>query len=208
MAEIERQVADLVAMAPGDGTIVERPGTKDPTIEQKHTQLGKWYGTPLNLRNLGAVLDEKTHMMSIAPNKNYQAIVLIDQGDRNELQEEGINLGERLEAGKSNGQVMELKFEHSAALTYESRITQFSNQALDYVPELLSNKLGGELPTVTDSQGREKLVTGVYQATLDIDEDVDMLKSGMRGKARFLVDERTAGEWIWRYITRTFHFRL
>lgn len=208
IAEVERQIADLTVIASADGKVVEPPRTKEPPIEQKRTQLGKWHGTPLDPRNRGSVLDERSHLLSIAPNENYQAIVLIDQGDRNELEDEGINLGDRLEASQQSNQLMEIKFEHMAAKTYESRITEFSKQALEYVPEQLSNKLGGELPTVTDSQGREKLVSGVYQATLDIGQDTDMLRSGMRGRARFLVDERTAGQWIWRYIRRTFHFRL
>lgn len=208
IAEIERQIADLTIVASADGKVVEAPRVSEPPIEQKRTQLGKWHGTPLDVRNLGAVLDERTHLLSIAPNDNYQAIVLIDQGDRAELEREGIDLTDRLEASEKAHQAMEIKFEHMADRTYESRIVEFSKQALDYIPEQLSSKVGGELATVTDSQGREKLVSSVYQATLDIDQDTDMLRSGMRGRARFLVDKRTAGAWIWRYIRRTFFFRL
>jgi hypothetical protein len=41
-----------------------------------------------------------------------------------------------------------------------------------------------------------------------LDNDLDMLKPGMRGKGRFLVDQRTTWQWIKRYFYETFRFRL
>ena len=79
---------------------------------------------------------------------------------------------------------------------------------MEYVPETLSNKLGGELATVTDSQGRERLQSPVYQATVRLSKDRELLRTGMRGKARFLVEERTGWGWMMRYLKTTFNFRL
>ena len=36
----------------------------------------------------------------------------------------------------------------------------------------------------------------------------NLLKSGLRGNARFLVGHRSAADWIWRALRRTFKFRL
>ena len=208
IAEIQRQLADLVIVAPIDGKVVEAPRVKEPTIEQKREQLAKWHGTPLEPRNLGCVLDERTHLLSIAPNNKYQAIVLIDQADRNELADRGINLGDKLAESKDSQRQLDLKFEHLAWKTYHAEIVEFSKSSLNYAPELLSTKAGGKLPTVTDKQGREKLVSPVYQATLVIEEDSDLFRSGMHGLSRFLVDRRTAGSWVMRYLYRTFYFKL
>lgn len=208
LEEVKQKLADLVVLAPASGKVIEAPRTKEPPIEQRRAQLVTWYGSILEGRNQGAVLEERAHLMSIAPNQNYQAIVLIDQGDRNELEKEGVSLTDQLEKSQADKTKIELRFSHLWNKTYLGTIKEYSKESLDYVPELLSNKLGGDLPTVTDKQGREKLVSPVYQATIDVAEDTDLLRSGMRGKARFLVDKRPAGSWLWRYIRQTFHFRL
>ncbi|MFP6764309.1 MAG: hypothetical protein VB858_11845, partial [Planctomycetaceae bacterium] len=70
------------------------------------------------------------------------------------------------------------------------------------------NKLGGELATVTDGQGRERLQSPVYQAVVRLTQDTALLRTGMRGKARFLVEQKTLGGWLSRYFWRTVRFRL
>ena len=176
-----------------------------PGLDMTHRQLSGWNGTPLHEKNVGAAVEERTHLVSIAPSDQFQAIVLIEQGDRNELIHKD-DFAERL--AKSESQTIELKFDHLPALTYEGTVEYVSKNTMDYVPELLSNKLGGELATVTDGQGRERLASPVYQATVRVTKDLELLRTGMRGKARFLVEERTAGQWLWRYLRQTFHFRL
>jgi len=206
LAEVNDQIEDLTIRATVDGTIVAAPRTPEPPIETRRRQLTPWNGTPLNKKNIGATFEERTHLLSIAPNASYQAIMLIDQGDINEMIQDGF--AERLLDQQENNEIIQLKFDHLASRTYEGEIVEVSHEIMEYVPELLSNKLGGELPTVTDSQGREKLLSSVYQATIELREDTQLLRSGMRGRARFRVDERTAWGWIWRYLKQTFHFRL
>ena len=206
LKEVNEQIEALTIRAPVDGHVVAPPRTPEPPIEQRRKQLTTWYGTPLDKKNLGATMDERTHLLSIAPDQNYQAIMLIDQGDINEMIQD--DLADRLRDQAANKEIIQLKFDHLASRTYEGEIVMVSKGPMEYVPELLSNKLGGELPTVTDSQGREKLLSSVYQATIELDEDTTLLRSGMRGRARFRVEERTSWAWIWRYIKQTFHFRL
>ena len=206
LQEVQQQLDALTIKAEVAGTIVEAPRVPEPPIETARKQLSTWNGTPLHPKNLGATIDERTHLLSVAPSKTFQAIVLIDQGDINELSQ--AEFVARLEDSEKKHQLIQLKFDHLPARTYEGHIQEVSKNPLEYVPEQLSNKLGGELPTVTDSQGRERLLSSVYQATVQLDEDTDLLRSGMRGLARFRVEERTAGQWLWRYINQTFHFRL
>ncbi|MDA0282340.1 MAG: hypothetical protein O3B13_08115 [Planctomycetota bacterium] len=204
--EIQQRLQELTIKAEVSGTIVEAPNVPEPSIETARKQLSSWNGTPLNPKNLGATIDERTHLLSIAPGDRFQAIVLIDQGDINDLSQ--AEFVERLEDSERKHQLIEMKFDHLASRTYQGHIKEVSKNPLDYVPEQLSNKLGGELPTVTDGQGRERLLSSVYQATVEIDQDTDLLRSGMRGRARFRVDERTAGQWLLRYLSQTFYFRL
>jgi putative peptide zinc metalloprotease protein len=167
-----------------------------------------WDGLPLDAKNVGMTLDANVHLVTIVTSEklNFQATMLIDQGDRDDIEHEDDEaLRKRLE---DKAQTFELKFDHLPANTYKATISEVSKGHLEYVPELLSNKLGGELPTVTDSQGRERLLSAVYQATLALTEDTQFLRTGMRGRARFLVEERTAFQWAWRYICDTFRFRL
>ncbi len=193
IADYKAQLESLKIKAPSGGIVVAPPRVPEPKYEQTKTRLSSWYGTPLDDKNEKCFLEPRTHLLSIAPDKNYQATLLVDQGDRNDVY---LN------------QPVELKLEHLPGRTYEGTVEQISERHLEFVPEVLSNKLGGELPTVTDAQGRERLQSIAYQTTVLVAEDTDLLKSGMRGRARFKVDSRSAGEWLWRYLRRTFHFRM
>ena len=205
ITQVQRQLDDLKIAVPISGRVIAPPRVAAPGLDTTLRQLAGWNGTPLHEKNVGAVVEERTHLASIAPSAQFQAIVLIDQGDRNELIHKD-DFAEKL--AESESQTIELKFDHLPSMTYEGTVEHVSKNTMDYVPELLSNKLGGELPTVTDSQGRERLASPVYQATVRVTKDLELLRTGMRGKARFLVEERTAGQWLWRYLRQTFHFRM
>jgi len=203
--EIQRQLDDLKITAKVSGRVVAPPRVAAPPLETNKRQLAGWNGTPLEKKNIGSVLEERTHLISIAPVKDYQAIVLIDQGDRNELVHKE-DFAEQLAEAESH--VIQLRFDHLPSRTYEGMVEHVSRNPMEYVPETLSNKLGGELATVTDSQGRERLQSPVYQATVRLSKDRELLRTGMRGKARFLVEERTGWGWMMRYLKTTFNFRL
>ena len=203
--EIQRQLDDLKITASISGRIVAPPRVAAPPLETNKRQLAGWSGTPLERKNIGSVLEERTHLISIAPVGDYQAIVLIDQGDRNELVHKE-DFAEQLADSESH--VIQLRFDHLPSRTYEGLVEHVSRNPMEYVPETLSNKLGGELATVTDSQGRERLQSPAYQATVRLSKDCELFRTGMRGKARFLVEERTAWAWLKRYWNTTFNFRL
>lgn len=191
--DYRNQISQLTIRAPVGGRVVAPPRRAEPTREDKRLQLSTWSGTPLDPQNAGCVLEPRTHLLSIAPDERLQAVVLVDQSARNDM---------------DVGQAVELKFDHLPHAVYTGTIEDISKRDLEFAPEQLSNKLGGELATVTDRQGRERLQSRVYQATVLLEPDGNLFQPGMRGAARFLVDQRTAGEWIWRYLRRTFHFRL
>ena len=106
------------------------------------------------------------------------------------------------------GEPVELKFDHLPNKTYAATLDTISDRHLEFAPPALSNKADGELPTVTDKQGRERLTSIAYQATVSIREDTALMRPGLKGWAKFEVDRRSAGEHLWRYFRQTFHFRL
>lgn len=274
--EFQKQIEQLTILAPCDGIIVAPTRIPTPRKNSARYQLPTWDGTPLESRNRHCFLPERTHLLSIAPDRDFQAIMLVDQGDRNDLvsaeealgfsgtsnenglvvttvlpdsvaAKTGIARGDRITT--ANGKLVtrltdlvskdlttalelavtsadgsghrrvtlvptvrvtrvELKFDHLPHRVYEGFVEKISQRDLEFVPELLSNKLGGEIPTVSDAQGRERLVSPAYQATVMLTEDAPLLKTGLRGRSRFLVDTRTAGQWIYRWWRTTFKFRI
>ena len=191
--DVKQQLKSLDVRAPCSGVVVAAERIEKPPQDAANKQLERWHGTPLDPRNLDSYLLEGTHLLSIAPGDGLDAVLLIDQGDRNDMYP---------------GQSDELKFEHLPDRTYTGTVEKISPSDLLFAPAALSNKSGGALPTVTDAQGRERLTSIAYQATVHLEEDAQWLIPGMKGWARCVVDRRTAGEWIWRYLRRTFHFRL
>ena len=282
LAEFRKQIERMTITAPCAGTVVAPPRIPAPPLDSRRDQLGSWHGTPLEDRNRNCLLTDRTHLLSIAPDSEFQAVVVIDQGDRNDMvsAEEslgfsgisspagltitsvlpdtpaaraGIVPGDQITSnngsdvtrladllprttdstdktaprplllsvkspGGENREVklaparsptrVELKFDHLPARTYEGFIEKISRRDLEFVPELLSNKLGGEVATATDRQGRERPLSPAYQATVLLRKDPALLKTGLRGRSRFLVDTRTPYQWIYRWYRRTFRFRI
>src|SRR3990172_9484133 len=85
LADFDQQLSHLTIVAPCDGTVVAPPRTPEPKLDESQTRLNRWHGTPLERRNVGCVLEERTHLLSIAPNAEGAAGLLADQGARTAL---------------------------------------------------------------------------------------------------------------------------
>ena len=75
----------MTITAPCAGTVVAPPRIPAPPLDSRRDQLGSWHGTPLEDRNRNCLLPDRTHLLSIAPDSEFQAVVVIDQGDRNDM---------------------------------------------------------------------------------------------------------------------------
>ncbi len=193
LAELAEQRGNLSVTAPVGGRIVEPPGRPAVKLEQMRTRLVGWTGTPLAQKNNGSFLEERTHLLSIAPTEEMQAILYVDQADRHEIHV-GLSVG--------------LMFEHLPGKVFRGRIAHIASAHSDFAPENLTVKYGGRLSTVTDHDGREQLQDAAYQATVYLDESPELLKPNLRGSARFIAARRSAFSWLWRSIRRNFHFRM
>lgn len=200
LASTEKQLREfaereklLTIRAPVDGVIVAPPRMPEPKHDVTRTTLPRWFGTPMDAKNLNCTLEPKTHLCSIAPDERFQALLMIDQADRND-----VKLGDSVR----------IKLDHMSHRTYYGTIAEIAERHSEFAPPPLTNKYGGDLATVSDSEGRERLTSIAYQSTAHLAEDPEFLRNGLRGRARVKVDTRSVGQWIWRYLLQTFHFRL
>jgi len=123
----------------------------------------------------------------------YQAVLLIDQADRRNLEE---------------GQSVRMKLEHLADQTVDGRIATISSRSLTHAPPALSNKFGGPLPTVTELSQRERLTSAAFQAAVPLDVPGNVLRTGMRGRARVIIHDRSAWDCTWSWLRATFRLRV
>ena len=193
LLEVRRQIERLNLTSPADGTVVLAQRQPKPQHSEDDVSLDAWYGDPLDPHNQGAFLETNTHLCSIAPDDRFEVVLYIDQSDRNELE---------------NGQRIRIKFDHLPQQICEGTVVEVSEKSVAYLPHVLSNKTGGPLATVTESDGRERLTSVAWQARVLLDDNPYAFVSGLRGRARFLVSSRPLGSWLRRWLRRTVHFRL
>jgi putative peptide zinc metalloprotease protein len=193
LADYEKQLKELTIVSPCAGTVVSIARVAEPKQASAALELHGWYGTPLDRQNIGCHIEPRTELCSIAPDRRFQAVLLIDQADRGDVE---------------TGERVEIKFDHLPEVTYEGTVGEISEHHVEFAPEALSNKAGGTLPTVTDPKGRQKLPSIAYEAKVLLEEESGLLRAGMRGNSRFAVGHRSAWQWTWRWLTHTFHFRL
>ena len=191
--KILEQMQHLTVVAPISGKVIAPPRRPAPKIEQYRTRLGGWTGTPLDAKNFGEFLEDRTELLSIAPSDKMQAILFLDQADRHDVST-GLNVG--------------LKFDHLPNRVFRGTISQIATAHSDFAPETMASKNGGLLATTADREGREQLQEAAYQATVVLDESTELLTPNLRGTARFMAANRSAFGWMWRYIRRTFHFKM
>ena len=148
---------------------------------------------PLEQRNQGAHVIPGTHVCSIAPNNRWQAILYIDQGLRDQVRV---------------GQEVQVMLDSRPGVVLRGRVQQLAVRDDRIVPNLLSNKHGGSLPTVSDTKAGEAVATAVYRSVVLLDTDDIPLANGMRGQARLLIQRPTLVQWVREFASHTVHFRL
>ena len=201
MTELVRQLRSRVIYAPSSGTIVASNRIPEPTRDEiNKTKLNRWHGTPLDPRNSGCFVDAGEELMSIAPTDELHAVMYIDQSDREDFVDD---------------MEVELKLDELPNISYVAPMTLMSRRGEKVAPESLTTKYGGTLGTRPDDKGQETLTSTAFRATVEMHfihenskDDAALIKPGMRGKARILIDDRTAWQWLVRYLFETFRFRL
>jgi putative peptide zinc metalloprotease protein len=191
LTEKRRDAAQLLLMAPKAGTVLPPPETGDRA--EGTGQLPTWSGTPLDRRNLGAYFESSALFCQIGDPRQLEAQLIIDQDD--------------IELVKT-GDELAIKIDELPNETFHSTITEIANLDLKISPKRLSNKAGGELITQTDARGVERPMNTSYLARAPIEDDEQLLFLGLRGKAKIYARWQTIAERGWRFLARTFNFKL
>ncbi len=95
------------------------------------------------------------------------------------------------------------------AITLRSYVKTVAKKNRDAIPPELSNLAGGEIATKADEKtGTAKPLTAVYEIIIPIRNDDLKLQPGQRGFAKIEGGSCTLGWWLWRAVTKTFHFNI
>lgn len=199
--ELVKLNVQRVVRAPADGRLVAaRRVPEKPSSEIDPMKLSEWNGTPLDPENAGCRVEAGQELVSIAPSDKLQAVLYIDQGDRDDLK--GV-------------MEVEVKLDHLADITWVTKVTQVSLKGEVMAPEALTTRFSGPLATKPGEQGQEQLASTAYRAIAELhfdapesQPDAVLMRPGMRGNARFMISNRTAAYWAWRYICETFRFHV
>ncbi len=167
-----------------------------PSMPKRPRQDGKlttWNGTPLEKRNLGATFQPGTLFCQIGDPGKFDAILVVDQSDI-----ESIHLDQKVK----------VMLDESPGKIYDGEITEISPEEMKALPKQLSNKSGGSLETKTDESGVSKPASTSYEARVPLDDAEGILIPGLKGEAKISADYHSLGWRTWRFLQRTFHFKL
>jgi hypothetical protein len=79
---------------------------------------------------------------------------------------------------------------------------------MEFTSRQLSSKGGGDLMSAQDAGGVERPISTSYQAWARIQDDSGTLMQGLRGTAKVNARWQPLGKRAWRWVMRTFNFRL
>ena len=88
-------------------------------------------------------------------------------------------------------------------------MAEIAKRNRDDVPPELSNLAGGEIATKQDPKsGQTKPISAVYEVIIPVGNPNLALQPGQRGFAKIDGGYSTLGWWLWRLLSKTFHFTL
>jgi putative peptide zinc metalloprotease protein len=179
----------LQLVAPVDGIVM--PAPEVPAKPNQSGELRKWSGNPLEKRNLGAFLTGVLFCQIGDPRK-WEAELVVDQDDIDFVHD---------------NQTVSIILDEIPYRTFTSTITEIG-PVLKVTPHQLSSKSGGDLMSKSDESGQERPLNTSYRARAAIYDQDAKLVQGLRGTAKVYADWQPIGKRVWRYLVRTFNFKL
>jgi putative peptide zinc metalloprotease protein len=189
LAEKEADKKRLELLAPASGTVLPAPET--PKHPEHEGELPKWSGDLLRDKNLGAYVTPTLYCQIGDPHK-WEANIIVDQDDI-EFVHEGLPVS--------------IKLDEIPYRTFYSTIEEIGPE-VKITPHQLSSKSGGGLMSKSDETGMERPLNTSYQARATIDDENGTLVQGLRGTAKVSAAWQPIGKRVWRYLVRTFNFKL
>jgi putative peptide zinc metalloprotease protein len=175
----------------------------EPSITKINEQLGKLtltashdgqvIGVPHH-ETLGQWLKPGKPFCQVADPHHLEARLIIDQSD--------IDL---IDVGRKSW----VKVNGRSETTLVSKVAEIAKRNRDEIPPELSNLAGGEIATKPDQKtGQAKPLTTVYEVIIPIENPSLLFHPGQRGFAKIDAGTHTFGWWLWRLVTKTFHFNI
>jgi putative peptide zinc metalloprotease protein len=180
----------LSLVAPVAGTVLPAPEVPNKPDKSKN-DLPKWTGSPLEPRNLGAYLTGVLFCQIGDPHQ-WEALLYIDQDDIDYVRD---------------GQTVSIMFDEFPYKTFQTAISEIGPE-VEVTPHQLSSKGGGEFMSKTDESGQERPLNTSYRARAPVDDPDARLVQGLRGTAKVHAEWQPLGRRLWRYLMRTFNFKL
>jgi putative peptide zinc metalloprotease protein len=179
--------------------IAKRPGVvwPPPNKDQQATEDGRlptWSGSPLDQRNVGALLTAEDLICEIGAENELEAVLIVDQGD--------VQLVDV-------GQPVDLKLESYRIGKFSGMIAEKSQTEIRNTSASLAIQAGGDLQTEIDPEtGQPKPRSVSYQARVPLVDVDQTLRAGYRGMAKIHTAPMSLGQRLWRFVSKTFNFEL
>jgi putative peptide zinc metalloprotease protein len=180
----------------------------EPAISKLDEQLGKLtlvaprdgqaMGVP-HRETRGQYLKPGKPFMEIGDPHKLEAHLILDQSD--------VNLIIHPDNGKNP--TAGVKVYGTTETTRKSYVGEVAQRNSEEIRPELSNAAGGEIATKQDPKtGQAKPISAVYEVVIPIDNPDLLLQPSLRGFAKIDAGHSTLAWWLWRLVTKTFHFTL
>ena len=195
--DLMEQIDRLTVRARRDGIVIQPPHREDPGSRGGAADDGRlpgWTGSPLSIRNRGAMLTPDDVLCEIGDADDFEAVLIIDQGD---IQLIDLN------------QAVDMKLDSRPTESFSSTIKEISNEPISQASMSMASQTGGGLQTEIDPATGAVVPRSVsYQARVPLGELEFPLRPGYRGNARVHVEPMSLGRRLWRLFIKTFNFEL
>ena len=155
-------------------------------------RLPRWTGTPFDEQNLGATLTTRDVFCTIGDPDDLEARILVEQQDDSLVQ---------------LGKPVEVVLNQYAWKHYETELTRYEGNPIEFTPSRLSSLQGGEVPTQMNKSGTPVPLTPHYRYFAPLESD-GYLRVGLTGTAKIETRPFTIAQRLYRYAARTFNFDL
>jgi putative peptide zinc metalloprotease protein len=154
---------------------------------------GQAIGVP-HPETLGQWFEPGKPLCQIADPKKLEAHLIMDQGD--------------VDLFKVGNRAW-LKIYGCSERTIRSKVEDKAVRNREEIPPELSQSVGGEIAAEPDEKtGQAKPLKPMFEVTIPVDNSDLELQPNLRGFAKIDAGYSTFGWWLWRWVTKTFHFTI
>jgi multidrug resistance efflux pump len=158
---------------------------------------GQAMGVPKK-ETLGQYLKPGKPFFEVGDPTKLEAHLILDQSDVDLIRREG-----------EKGARAWIKIYGTSEKTWKSHVSEIAPRNREEIPPELSNAAGGEIATKQDEKtGQAKPINAVYEVIIPVDNPDLLLQPKLRGFAKIDAGHSSLAWWLWRLLTKTFHFTL